>query len=453
MKIVLVSHQFLPDYSSGTEVLTLGTARALRTQGHDVAVFTSCPSRPDGGRTVDYMYDGFNVRQYIPKLAGRRDGAYDAARHEYYDRDLGQLFEAYLDENRPDVVHFFHLMRLTTSALQAAERKGVATVFTPTDFWAVCPAAQLRLPDHSVCAGPDPDGVNCVKHMLRTIRPAKRLRFLGLLSNPALRRVLNLLDKSPLKFWRPVVNLRSIRQRFNHVHQVLDGVGRIIVPSKLVFETLERYGYRNGQMVLSRYGLAGVQDYPAHRPMSISDGPVIGFIGTLAEHKGAHILLRAVATLPAELRFSVQIYGGKRVNEKYSDLLCELAGADSRITFYDEFPNDRIGEVLAGIDALCIPSIWLENIPLVLLSAQAAKVPVIASDVGGISELIVDGQNGLLFPPGDHLALACIIRKLVNDPALVSDLAAHAEPPKFIEEYASECVSEYAIAIAAKLKP
>lgn len=449
MKIVLTSHQFLPEYSAGTEVLTLETARALRAQGHDVSVFTSGPSKDDGGRCVDYVYDGFRVRRYIPKPTGRK-GAYDAARHEYDDRDLSLLFETYLAEIRPDVVHFFHLMRLTTSAVQAAERLGIATVLTPTDFWAICPAAQLRLPDNSVCAGADPDGINCVKHMLRTIRPAKKLYFLDSLPGPVLRLVLSMLDNSPLSRWRPVVNIRSLRQRLSYIRQALGGVGRIVAPSKIMLELLQRHGYHSEQMVLSRYGLVGVQDYPAHHPVSNRNGPVIGFIGSLCLHKGAHVLLKAVATLPPELRFSLQIYGSELENLEYSHLLRELAGTDPRITFAGAFPNGRIGEVLAGIDVLCVPSIWLENIPLVLLSAQAAKVPAIVTHLGGMSEVVEDGVNGFVFPSGDHEALAAIIGKLVCDPALLIAITARVRPPKDITEYARECAAEYAMAIAAK---
>lgn len=449
MKIILTAHQFLPEYSAGTEVLTLETARALRAMGHQVSVFTSGPGQHDGGRCVDYVYDGFSVRRFIPMPTGHT-GAYDAARHEYEDRSLGVLFKTYLGEIKPDVVHFFHLMRLTTSAVQAAKSLGIPSVFTPTDFWAICPASQLRLPDNSVCPGADPDAVNCVKHVLRTIRPARKLRFLAALPTPLLRRLLRLLDASLLARWRPLVNIRSLRQRLAHIRQELGAVGRILAPSKTMRERLLGHGYPDEKISLLRYGLVGSQDYPAHRPVSSAEGPVIGFIGTLCMHKGAHVLLQAVASLPAELRFSLKIYGSELDDRRYSASLRKLAGKDPRIGFIGPFANDRIGTVLAGIDVLCVPSIWLENIPLVLLSAQAAKVPVVATNLGGMSEVVEDGHNGFVFPAGDHRALAAILEKLLRDPALLHGLTERVSPPKDIRDYARECLAEYDLAIAAK---
>ena len=65
-----------------------------------------------------------------------------------------------------------------------------------------------------------------------------------------------------------------------------------------------------------------------------------------------------------------------------------------------------MADELSRIDVLVVPSIWYENAPLVVYSALAAGVPVVATDLGGLSETIVHGRNGLLFEPGNPAALA-----------------------------------------------
>ena len=75
--------------------------------------------------------------------------------------------------------------------------------------------------------------------------------------------------------------------------------------------------------------------------------------------------------------------------------------------------------------------------PLVIGTAQAAKTPVIATDLSGLSESVGHDDNGLLFPVGDHLALAKLLLRLVNEPGLLARLAGNARPPTSIADYAA----------------
>jgi glycosyltransferase involved in cell wall biosynthesis len=99
--------------------------------------------------------------------------------------------------------------------------------------------------------------------------------------------------------------------------------------------------------------------------------------------------------------------------------------------------------VLAGIDVLVVPSTWYENTPLVIYSALAAGCPVIASDLGGMAEVVTDGENGLLVEPGKPEALAAELKRLTSDRQLLQKLAAGCRRPKSIEEYVAELLSVY----------
>ena len=88
------------------------------------------------------------------------------------------------------------------------------------------------------------------------------------------------------------------------------------------------------------------------------------------------------------------------------------------------YQSDLLG-VLAAVDAVAVPS-WNEAFSLVTVEAMAAGRPVVASDVGGLSEIIENEVNGLLIPARDEEALAAAMRRLVEDPALVDHLGQHA---------------------------
>jgi glycogen(starch) synthase len=96
-----------------------------------------------------------------------------------------------------------------------------------------------------------------------------------------------------------------------------------------------------------------------------------------------------------------------------------------RITEVGFVDHTRVPAVLASLDVLALPSAY-EEMGSVLTEAMASGLPVVASDVGGIPEIVRDGETGLLVPPGDVDALARALDRLVADPALRSRLAEGA---------------------------
>ena len=85
-----------------------------------------------------------------------------------------------------------------------------------------------------------------------------------------------------------------------------------------------------------------------------------------------------------------------------------------------------------------VPSLWHENTPLVIHSAQAAGIPVVASNVAGINEVIIDGENGILFEKGNAVELSRALIRLGNDRHVVSDLSRGAKPPLTMIKYVDE---------------
>jgi glycosyltransferase involved in cell wall biosynthesis len=149
--------------------------------------------------------------------------------------------------------------------------------------------------------------------------------------------------------------------------------------------------------------------------------PTLGVVARLAPQKGHRVLFDA---LPA-VRTAVPDVHVRLVGHEELSTAAELRayaagrGVDDLVAF-EGFRAD-VAAVLADLDVFVLPSLW-EGFGLVLLEAMAAGRPVVASNVGPIPEIVVDGVTGLLVPPGDAAALAEALVRLLRDPELA---AAH----------------------------
>lgn len=442
LRIVLTTHVFLPDYSSGTEILTLDTARELQRHGHEVEICTGFPSRPglaDSERFDTYVYEGIRVHRFKHDAVPMGEQT-DVAEAEYNNRFFARWFLGYLAQFKPDMVHFFHLGMLSASAIDVCHELGLPMVMTPTDFWLICPNNQLRLPDNALCQGPDRHSVNCMKHAVSHNQPARIAKVFGALPDSVVATMIWCIDRGVFSgsWFSPMV--RALSRRADFLRERMNRLDRVIVPTRLMEEMLVKNGLDQDKVVFSRFGIRPTT--PEMRQDNSGGRLHIGFIGGLSEHKGAHLLVSAVRVLP-EVSLQVSIFGRTDLNLPYFERLQRLADGDGRIRFCGTFPNELINKVFAELDVLVVPSIWYENTPLVIYSAQAAGCPVIAANLGGMAEVIHHEQNGLLFEVGDVTGLARAIERLAGDRDLLRRLAENATGPKPIGDYVSELLLVY----------
>lgn len=443
MKILLTTHLFLPEHSAGTEILTFNTAKELQRQGHDVEVVTGFMAKPglkDADRFDTYNYEGIRVNRFFHHNSPM-GGQKNIVEAEYNNLFFGSWFRQHLTDFQPDIVHFFHLGLISASAIDVCREMNIPMTMTPTDFWLICPTYQLRLPDNSMCKGPDPDGVNCVKHAVLNTQPRIIKFCFNHLPKRMLAKMIHKINSGSFSgcWFSPLVN--ALCQRAGFLNQRMNMLDRLIVPTRLMEKTLVENGLNPGKISFRRYGMRPISPEPHTND---ANGKLrIGFIGGLSEHKGSHVLIRAFHSLPADLSIELKIYGDSTTDPRYFKNLQQLAGNDQRIHFCGTFPNEIIGQIFAELDALVVPSIWYENTPLVIYSAQAASCPVIASNLGGMAEVVKHEINGLLFEAGNVAGLACAIERLVQDRALLRRLSENAEKPKSISEYVSELLVIY----------
>lgn len=153
-------------------------------------------------------------------------------------------------------------------------------------------------------------------------------------------------------------------------------------------------------------------------------------IASLIPSKGINQIIQAASLLKDKINFNLTIVGSGPEKEKLRKLTTSL-GLGEKVYFTDQVAPDKIPEYLAKADVLVLAS-YSEGRPNVLLEAMAANVPIVATNIPGVSEMVQHGKTGLLFPPEAVEILADQLRRLAQDHHLRRQLAHNAR--KFIFE-------------------
>jgi glycosyltransferase involved in cell wall biosynthesis len=157
------------------------------------------------------------------------------------------------------------------------------------------------------------------------------------------------------------------------------------------------------------------------RDLGCTHGFVVLAVANLIREKGIDVLLRAMPLTPEDVRLWVVGTGGETAALQ---ALRDELGLRERVRFFGQ--QALVQPYMQAADCLACPSLWAEAAGLVNLEALSTGLPVLASRIGGIPEYVEDGTAGYLFPPGDHQALAELIRRLHDHPELCSRLGAAA---------------------------
>lgn len=420
MRVLVGVHHLPPNHFGGAEREALVSARGLQQRGHDVRLV--CVEHIDRGpvdgvRWVDDSYEGLAVRRLEMDLlnAPQRD------RLEYDNRWIGEHVEQMLRDDRADVFLLKGGYLLSGSVLQAARRAGVPSIVRLTDFWFLCRRITMLRSDGSL-SRPPIDPAVCARCLGEESR---RYRWPGSVAPLAMR-----------AYWRLRRAPRErLRARLEFLRRQLEGAAAILSPSQFLANVYADAGIDPGKLHFTRQGV----DVPAALPRwTRADRLRLGYLGQMTPIKGVDVLLRALRRLPSA-RLSLDLYGSMGHSPRYAHDLSALAQGDERIAFRGRYQDHGgLTAVLADLDAIVVPSIWWENCPTVILEAYAHGVPVIASDLGGMAELVRHDESGLLFRPGDPVDLATQIARLAADPSLLEVLRAGVPPVKTTDEMIDE---------------
>lgn len=347
------------DYSGvggGAELAVHHLRELLRGRGIDARLFSSTADAAVSGAEPDHRFAGGTGRL--------------RALREVVNPSALRALRRVLREFDPQGIY---LGMFLTQASPAILRllAGRAVIWAPNEYRAICPRGTRHLPDGRACS--QQAGRACLANgCFRPWGLAPRMVQLAL-----------------LRRWLPAID-------------------RTFAPSRAFADTLERNGIR----------VDGVLPHAVPPPIGKRDrdpSPVVAFAGRLVPEKGAHIAVQAFAQIREEFPEARLRIAGDGPERHNLEVLSRELGIGAMVEFLGHLPRAELERQLEGAWVQCVPSLWEEPFGLVVIEAQARGTVVVASAVGALPELVVDGETGYLAPPANPAALAAVLRRVLAD--------------------------------------
>ena len=333
----------------------------------------------------------------------------------------GKILE-FLGKVEPDIVHVNNFQIYYNTALRAL--RGRVTVQTVHDFAFTCPVLNTLLPDGTICDRMPGFGCACRPgvsppvDILTALRNTTRKRFS---KERAGRRVC-------ISYGRYFSNLLG-RELVRRYYFRRGAVNRFIVPSVALGKRVEEY---TGVRTVHIPQFLDLEKYPSTPGSAMAPEERILFVGYIVPGKGLDVLLRAVALIGGDFPGLILHVVGKGPHAEDMIALSKELGIGNRTVFRGHLGEQEMLEEYARAWVMVLPAVYPENSPLTIVEAMASGRAVIASDTGGIPEIVNDGVTGRLFPRRDHRKLAGIIAALLSDRKRLEDFGRAGR--KFAEE-------------------
>ena len=312
----------------------------------------------------EYAKDGVNVTVIgVPYSADLETRYTDAKIHE--------LCTQWLQQNRPDLIHFHSMQRLTASMLNAASQLNIPYVVTVHDAW--------WLSEHQFLLDNNNELVD--DHQLNPLIASQSS------SDPA-----------------------SAVKRAQYLATCLQQAERIFAVSEYQAGVYRRNGFQN--IVVNRNGVFVPEKVAKAEPKqeNKSEKLRIGYLGGQSAHKGFDFLHSIVEKNTfGKLEFVIVDLFKERDYQEQTEW------GSSTVQMVGKYSADRMSEFYAGIDVLIAPSIWPESFGLVSREAVLHGVWVIAADAGGLAEDVIEGETGFIFPMRDAEKCAQILQNINDD--------------------------------------
>lgn len=341
--------------------------------------------------------DEIDDRAWSGKLAVALEGVW--SRRAY--RDIERLVSRW----RPDVAHFHNTFPLITPSAYAACRvHGVPVVQTLHNYRLICPNGLLFR-----------DGVPCEACVGRTPWRAVRYRCYrgSVLASGA--QALALTVNAAMGSYR-------------------SGVNRYIALNRFALERFVDAGFDRNRIAVKPNFVSGRPEVGDGR------GGYVAYVGRLSPEKGLETLMRAWDLLPD---VPLKVAGDGPLRPAVARW-AQARGAP--VEFLGALPRSDVLRLLGSATLLVVPSEWYEAFGMVAIEAFAVGTPVVASRIGGLDEMVVEGECGAKFPPRDARSLAGVVRRLLAKPAALAQLRAGARQ-EYERRYTEEANAEQLLAI------
>ena len=362
MKIIQANKFLYPKGGADKYCLTL--IKELEKLGDTIIPFGMADSRNLASPWSDYFSENIDYHQ-----DGNR---FKIATRLIWNKEAAAKFAKLLDETKPDLIHAHNIYhQLSPAILIEAKKRKIPVVMTLHDYKLACPNYLLFTHGSHCERCVSGNYFNCVTHNCYYSYTRSSLAALeSFLHN---------------KVW----------------HSYRDNVDLFIAPSNYLKQIMVRSGLAEDKIK--------VLINPAPKYLATPDGSRLLYIGRLSIEKGVDVLLQALKQTNETLDIA-----GNGPDEEKLKLLSQTLGLEDRVIWHGQLLGEDLEKLKREAKAIILPSIWAENMSLVLLESLAYGKLIIASNSGGTPELIKDNKTGFLFPPGDSQTLAHKINSL-ND--------------------------------------
>jgi glycosyltransferase involved in cell wall biosynthesis len=360
---------------AGAETVMFRTADLLRLHGHEVSFFAMQDPRNVPCAESKYFPRG----RYYDADHGLISRARDAA-SSIYSLDARRALKRLLHDQRPDVAHLHNVYhQLTLSVVDELAAQEIPIVMTLHDYKPVCPSYVLYTDDEPChrCVAGNPG--HAVVH--RCIKGSRAASAVGA--------------------------AEALLARTRKLYERIDA---FISPSQYLADVMVEGGLPAERMHVIPNFVADEQ-FRDDSPREVGDPPTVLFVGRLEEVKGVRVLLEAAQLVAPQVDVIVVGHG------PLEDEVLQ-AERDGVVRYLGRRDWDEIAQLMDQARALVVPSLWEENCPMVVLEAGARGCPIIASDRGGLTELVRHDIDGLLVSPKNPQHLASAIQLLSQDAAL-----------------------------------
>lgn len=373
-RIIYCSNFYPPNFVGGAELVAHFHAKTLKDLGHEVAVFAGELNRNKSQYSIFRdIYEGIPV--YRINLRPENFSYYNV---NFSNKVVEQHFKNLINDFSPNIVHFHHIIGLSVGLIQIAKSRGIKTVISFPDHWGFCFKNTLIKRGTEICNNFN-DCASCLPYIQ---------------------------DQ----------NLKNIpiRMRKDFISMQMDEADFFICSSEYLKNAYIRAGFPKEKMRVIWNGIdhkkiVNIGKQKENKKIRFS------FVGYFGKHKGVDTLLKALSLIKHKEKIQINLVGDGNEKEKYIQQL-KAVNCMHLVHFWGKIDNSKINQVYNETDVLVLPSICPENQPTTIVEAMSSKIPVIASRIGGIPELVDDGKTGFLFSPGSHVELARKMEKFILDP-------------------------------------
>lgn len=361
-KVALVNVFYPPQAIGGATRVVADNVAILKSHYGDeieIVVFTSDERCTTPYQLDIYQQDGITV--YRSTILHRENMDWHPQDPEMYD-----LFEQFLELEQPDLVHFHCVQRLTGSVVEATRDMKIPYIVTAHDAWWISDYQFLVDAEGNLYPEGHPD------------RFAPRL-----LPNN--------------------INFSQSIERIEYLSDLLFNASEVLTVSEAFADIYRKNGFQN--IRVNRNGISSHQSW-APKNTGHDERVVCGHIGGMSAHKGFFLLKKAVEKIQPTHISMLLVDHSK--DESYVE---KTQWGSVPVTVIGRVPQDRIVELYRQLDVLFAPSIWPESYGLVTREAAACGCWVVASNLGGIGEDVIEGETGMVINP-DFNSICVAVEKI-----------------------------------------